>query len=352
MSMVGADPQALRELAAQLRSGSQRLAAIVGELGGSLATHAWQGPDAHEFTQRWQTALRPSLMRVSEGLAAAASGLAAQAAQQDEASASSGGGGQGGGSAAGSHRVQDGKDVGGGGLKKLDGPVGRSDRELAGDNIRQGAIGDCWLVSSVGGVGSADPQFLRAHVKLNDDGSYTVTLYEKKGGFWPWDPARLEPVTVQVPGEVFADGVKGPDGQPSMASVYERAAAIHRGGTAADIDGGYVGEGLEMVTGRPATTVNDPSLQSIKDGLAEGRIYEVASERDHTWWPLDDEVDSPHVVPNHAYMVDAVETRDGELRIHVRNPWGPGFGDKYGDLWLTEQEFHDNFGDVASVGKG
>ncbi len=42
------------------------------------------------------------------------------------------------------------------------------------------------------------------------------------------------------------------------------------------------------------------------------------------------------------------------LQIHLRNPWGPDGGCPdgercYGDLWLTEAEYHINFDDTTSV---
>ena len=57
------------------------------------------------------------------------------------------------------------------------------------------------------------------------------------------------------------------------------------------------------------------------------------------------------IVPNHAYVVTEVKEVDGELKIHVVNPWGPGgSGDKVGDVWLTEQEYRENFDSVYTGG--
>lgn len=65
------------------------------------------------------------------------------------------------------------------------------------------------------------------------------------------------------------------------------------------------------------------------------------------------------MVPNHAYVIDEVRTgSNGELQVHVVNPWGPDGGTTSagdhadGDMWLTEDQLHDSFDDVYSVAGG
>jgi hypothetical protein len=81
----------------------------------------------------------------------------------------------------------------------------------------------------------------------------------------------------------------------------------------------------------------------------------VGTEDDDAFWFWEDEVDDSRIVPNHAYVVTEVKEVDGELKIHVVNPWGPGGGmldgeQKVGDLWLTEQEYKENFDSVYTGG--
>ena len=84
----------------------------------------------------------------------------------------------------------------------------------------------------------------------------------------------------------------------------------------------------------------------------------VGTETAPTWWPFDDQIDDNRSGPNHAYIVDDVREIDGELKIHVLNPWGPDGGNydgehRVGDIWLTEKEYKENFDSVYSVpGKG
>ncbi len=226
----------------------------------------------------------------------------------------------------------------------LTGPVPLDDASLLNDMFSQGQIGDCWFLAGAGSVANADPDWIRDHIRQNSDGSYTVTLYEDG-----------EPVDVRVEASVIRDGVRGADGLPSWISLYEKAAAQHLGGEYDDVAGGYSSDALEMVTGREVETDNDQSLEDIQRGLDEGRIFAVSTETDGSLNPFDDEVDDDRVVPNHAYMIDEVRRNDdGELEVHVVNPWGPDGGSldgehKDGDMWLTEDQLHGSFDDVYSV---
>jgi hypothetical protein len=225
------------------------------------------------------------------------------------------------------------------------GPVPLDDAALQNDVFSQGQLGDCWFLAGAGSVADADPDWVREHIRQNADGSYTVTMYDDG-----------EAVDVRVEASVIDHGARGTDGQPSWISIYEKAAAQQFGGDYGDIEGDSAGRGLEMMTGRDADKHGDPDLEDIRDGLADGRIYTVSTETGPgSLNPFDDEVDDDRVVPNHAYMIDDVRTNaDGELEVHVVNPWGPdggSFDDTHrdGDMWLTEDQLHGSFDDVYSV---
>lgn len=225
------------------------------------------------------------------------------------------------------------------------GPVPLDDEALQNDKFAQGALGDCWFLSGAGAVADADPEWIREHVHQNPDGSYTVTLYEDG-----------EPVEVTVEASVIEDGARGTDGRPSWISIYEKAAAQHMGGEYGDVEGGWSKDALEMVTGRKAETHDDQDLDDIRRGLDDGRIYPGSTENDDSRNPFDDEVDDDRVVPNHAYMIDEVRDvdGDGDLEVHVVNPWGPDGGSldgkhRDGDMWLSQGDFHGSFDDVYSV---
>ena len=228
----------------------------------------------------------------------------------------------------------------------LDGPVDLSDDAFDLSQIEQGQIGDCWFLASAAAVGANDPDFIRDHIQHNPDGSYTVTLYEDG-----------EPVDVRVDASTIDEGVTGPDGEPTWLSIYEKAAASHMGGDYDDIDSDQISRGLEMITGRDTDSDGDRGLDDIRDDLDDGRTLVVSTESDSEsgWNPFDTAVDDDNVVPNHAYVIESVEERDGETIVRLVNPWGADGGTgsdghfKDGVLELTEDEFHENFDTTTSI---
>lgn len=236
-----------------------------------------------------------------------------------------------------------------GGHDPLTGPVDLDDSAFDLTEIMQGQIGDCWFLASAGAVGAVDPDWIRDHIRHNPDGSYTVTLYDEDGN----------EQEVRVDASVIEDGVRDGDGDPSWLSIYEKAAASYAGGSYDDIDADSIARGLGMVTGRDVESDGDMSIDDIRDGIDDGRVHVVSTEddSDSPWNPFDTAIDDDNVVPNHAYIIDRVEDRDGdgELEIHVVNPWGPDGGEldgkhRSGDLWMTEEEFHESFDTTYSVG--
>ena len=228
----------------------------------------------------------------------------------------------------------------------LDGPVDLSDDAFDLSQVVQGRIGDCWFLASAAAVAANDPDFIRDHIQYNPDGSYTVTLYEDG-----------EPVDVRVEASTITDGVTGPDDEPTWLSIYEKAAASHLGGDYHDIDSDQISRGLEMITGRDTDSDGDRGLDDIRDDLDDGRTLVVSTESDSDsrWNPFDTAVDDDNVVPNHAYVIESVEERDGETIVRLVNPWGAEGGTggdgnfKDGVLELTEDEFHENFDTTTSI---
>jgi hypothetical protein len=238
-----------------------------------------------------------------------------------------------------------------GGHDWLTGPVSLDDSAFDLSSVMQGQIGDCWFISSAGAVGATDPDWIRDHIRYNADGSYTVTLYDEDG----------HEVGVRVDASLIEKGVRNSgDGSPSWLSVYEKAAASYAGGSYGDIDSDSIARGLSMVTGRHVDSDGDMSIDDIRAGIDDGRIHVVSTEDDSDSWinPFDTSIDDDNVVPNHAYIIDRVEDHDGDgdLEVHVVNPWGPDGGDfdghhRSGDLWLTEDEFHESFDTTYSIGR-
>jgi hypothetical protein len=353
----GADISQLRALAKAMAQHSDKVGALSTELGQLLSRAPWEGRDAAAFRAAWHSEHRPTLQRVAAGLRDQAQELTRNADQQDRASAGAAG-------SAGSGKPDSNPPGDPGPLDPdrpdVDVPGDVREDPDAGDprDIQQGQIGDCWLLAGIGSVaqmlereGKLD-EFLADHLRPAGDPAtdWVVTLYEDG-----------EPVEVTVEAKSTDGGVRGADGEPNWLSIYERAAAEHRGGSYDDIDGGFSHEAMELMTGRSADKDGELDLAEIEDKLAGGQAVSVGTEDtkddDFDWVWESDEVNRTDVVPNHAYVVVEVKTNDdGEKVVVLANPWGPsgGFmsGDddrKAGTLELTEDEYKENFDSVYSV---
>ncbi len=356
-TFFGADVAELRAFAKLADSSGQQLDHTVSTLTALIGHTGWHGPDGSAFTALWNGTLRASLQKASAGLREVATTVRSNADQQETASTDVGGPGGSGPSGPGGgdrgHGVGDKPDNpdvpdGMGEYDDLDDPIPLDDDALDPTNMAQGQLGDCWFLAAAGAVAAADPEWIRDHMWQNPDGTWTVKMY--KDG---------EPVYIQVEPTVPENSVKDADGDDNWLSVYEKAAAEYFGGNYEDIDGGWPDDAFEAITGHESRDLGESNLDDIRDSLADGPVS-VTTEGTGTflWWGS--EVDDPGIVPNHAYIVDTVEphvnpeTGDEELMIHVLNPWGPNGGtldgeQKYGDVWLTEEQYQDNF-DHAFVG--
>jgi hypothetical protein len=353
----GADIQQLRALAKTMARHSDKMNSLSKELGQLIASAPWDGRDATQFRQAWESEHRPLLQRTASTLQAQSKELERNADQQDKSSAASSG--------TGDSSKGDSNPPGDPGPLDPD----RPDVDVPGDvrkdpdagdpaDINQGQIGDCWLLAGIGSVAQTLEQqgkldeFLEQHMRPVGDPPthWVVTLYEDG-----------EPVEVTVEAKSTEGGVRGADGQPNWLSIYERAAAEHLGGSYDDIDGGFSNDAMELMTGRSADKDGELGLDTIEDKLASGQAVSVGTEDvkddDFDWFWESEEVNRDDVVPNHAYVVVDVKTNDdGEKVIVLANPWGPSGGymsgddhKKAGTLELTEDEYKENFDSVYSV---
>ncbi|MBD5784999.1 hypothetical protein IF650_02280 [Cellulosimicrobium terreum] len=354
--MYGADVAELRRLGGAVADAATRLQEARHAVDGALSSVPWSGPDGDGFRTEWSDRQAVLLARCVDLLTDVATTVRTNADQQEGTSTDgvaggrgpggpgSGGGPGGGGGDRGGEDLPGNPDLGDYGTW-VDVPpnIPLDDNAIDPNEINQQTLGDCWLLAALGAVASDDPQWIRDHMQLNPDGTWTVTMY--KDG---------EPVEITVEPEVASQGAMDPNGDPSWVSIYEKAAAEYWGGEYEDLDGGYSSDAFEAITGAEASSSGDASLEDLQDRLQDGPVA-LGTEGEGGWWPFGDEVDDSRIVPDHAYVVDRVEERDGELMVHVVNPWGPGDhpqddgSNKIGDMWLTQQEYDENFDTVYSV---
>lgn len=339
----GADPVQLRALAVSLHGGGVRLNELAKRLRQDLETTAWKGRDGEAFRAAWTDGHQLALARCSQMLLEGARVVERNAKEQEQASTGDSGtvrGVPGVQAAAGKDR--EGDPTGGTPHENFRTPIPMSDADLRADMIEQGGIGDCWLLAGLGSVAQSDPGFIREHLVLNEDGTYTVTFY--KDG---------DPVQITVEASSIQNPATDPNENPNFATIYEKAAAEFFGGDYSDIDGDDPQRALEAITGNAAQTERELSFAEIQDRLDAGPVV-ATTESGGDWNPFtthDGDVDNEQIVANHAYVV--TEIVDG--RVHLINPWGPDGGlasdghGKVGDIWLTEEEYRENFSHISSV---
>ncbi|MEU4385897.1 C2 family cysteine protease [Promicromonospora sp. NPDC023805] len=348
-NMYGADIEALRQLGQVFDEAAAQLSAARRLVESGVDAADWWGPSGEMFRGEWSGQHAPGLTAVETDLARVGDVLRRNADDQERTSQNLDGGGAVGGpglpgSSSGGGGDYSGEDrpgnpeLGDHGTYKPATNIPMDDNAIDPDQLNQQGLGDCWLLAAMGSIAQNDPEFFREHMVKNPDGTWTVTMY--KDG---------EPVEITVEPEVASGGVMDPKGNPSWASIYEKAAAEYWGGEYEDLDGGYSDKAFEAITGKESNSSGEGSLEDVREALKNGPVAGgTEDDGSFLWW--DGEMDDNRVVPNHAYVVDEVrENANGELEVHVINPWGPGDhnqsdgSNKVGDMWLTQQQWEENF---------
>lgn len=68
MSMLGANPEQMRQLASTFRTEAGHVAELRTRMGASLGTTAWTGPAADRFREEWEGAFATALLRLEQAL--------------------------------------------------------------------------------------------------------------------------------------------------------------------------------------------------------------------------------------------------------------------------------------------
>ncbi len=200
------------------------------------------------------------------------------------------------------------------------------DKDLTMAAVGQGQLGDCWLMAALGVVAENDPQFIRDHIRQNDDGTWTVTIYDNG-----------KPVDVNVGMTVSKNAAHNSEGKVSFVSLYERAVAEHFGSYEKTAEGHHSGDAFALITGTTVEPTRVSDLASLQRQLESGPVT-VGTYHDANQM-------LKGVSQNHAYMVDQVElhynpsTGRDEPMVHLINPWAATDEGDRGEAWLTEEEY-------------
>ena len=88
MAQLGADVEALDQLARRFEEEAQKIEQTVSIISGQLNNTWWQGTDAERFRSDWETTHTSTLRQVAEQMKAAGAASTAQANQQRQTSSS------------------------------------------------------------------------------------------------------------------------------------------------------------------------------------------------------------------------------------------------------------------------
>lgn len=240
-------------------------------------------------------------------------------------------------------------------------------------DVRQGAIGDCFLAAALASVASTQPDAITKAIKDNGDGTYTITFYEVD-----WS-GKAKPHQVSVDGDLpyngaapaYAKSTEEIDGKTNLElwpSILEKAWAQFKGSYNEIGHGGNAGDVMEALTGKRSRSdqtagkgENDPLWTKMKKAADEKKAMTAGTG---------DKDDAKYKDPKagvygwHAYTVMGVEERkegDKATRfVKLRNPWSvrrrasdaAAVGDtkNAGEFELTWAEFRRLYDDVQING--
>ena len=264
-----------------------------------------------------------------------------------------------------------------------------TDGKLVPDDIRQGELGDCFMLSALSTLTQRQELFWRMLISTDVSPAGVYGFRFQRNGEW---------VTILIDDKVpFAMSSSTPGGPRSLKPVFansenptemwpvlaEKAYAKLYGSYQA-IEGGYVDSALVDMTGGVAErwdwAENEVTKEQIRDGSLWVKLLKYAQAgyllgAGSTMGDDDSEANASDlgIVQSHAYSVLRVEQVDGLQLLMLRNPWGrkgwrgawgnkspmwdePGgrrlkqkldYEDKDdGKFWMTWQDFTVNFSEM------
>ena len=246
-------------------------------------------------------------------------------------------------------------------------------------DVRQGDLGDCFLLANLASLAHRHPQKIRQMVRDNKDGTYSVRFYKRGGGdnFVPeWITVDsklprvfdLNPLNLGWKKEVYAQA-RDTDldrKEEIWVALVEKAFAIfddrygisdgpneYREGYDG-LDGGRPDTALEALIGHRAKTVrifhfDDSELWRLLQHADKGACITAGSKG-----TSDGEFIANGIPGNHLYSVLGTEKDDGKHYVVLRNPWGHTEPNKLkgdGVFKIELSEFRESFQHVSYAAK-
>ena len=233
-------------------------------------------------------------------------------------------------------------------LRRFVAPLWTGSGPQIGDII-QGAIGDCFLASSVAATAHLDGGRLRSMVEAKGNGTYSISLYKKDA------QGHFKPILIQVDDELYAKSARplyGSSGAQTklLWPLIEKAYAQLKG-TYGALDGGSPKEALEAIWGRAGVSETvgplDAHWAAIKASLDAHLPVVVGSSLDPTLQKR------TGIVDTHAHTVLRAFEAGGVKDLTLREPYGRyepvGNGSKDGIFTLAMPTFGEHFDAIFRI---
>ena len=211
------------------------------------------------------------------------------------------------------------------------------DHEVDPHDVKQGALGDCYLIAGMAAVARADPEAIKRCIKDNEDGTFDVTLFLRRSRYSMPQPvtrtvdARL---AVKASGKPLYAGTGDSEGGDVelWAAIIEKTVAQEKESydliSGGNINGdGFVFAGVsELLTGKGETYLRTDSMDGddclLHMAIAlEEKTSIVASSRNlKDDEELTREANKHNVYWNHAYAPESVDL--DARTVTLQNPWG------------------------------
>jgi type VI secretion system secreted protein VgrG len=227
------------------------------------------------------------------------------------------------------------------------------------DDVKQGAIGDCYLAAAMGALAYAAPGEIEKRMKDNGDGTVSVRLGQGQ-------EVKVDKELPTLTGQPLY--AKSTDPKEMWPALLEKAYAYEFGGGEGyqGIVGGWPGNAVRNITGWPKQTsylggtsaTNPKEREALLATLSQAdKKPTAASSRNPT---KNDETGKPRytasgrIIGDHSYTVlGTSKSADGKDMVVLRNPWArKGDGNPYpegkrpGEFEMPLEDFAEDFYNV------
>ena len=215
------------------------------------------------------------------------------------------------------------------------------------EDVRQGAIGNCYFPAALAAVASMRPDIIEKMIKDNGDGTYTVKFNANAS----YGSGR--PVEIKVDGDLYArsyggpvyggslGGSTAPDKMELWFPLIEKAYAQWKGSYDTIGNGGVAGQVMSEVMGKGYRYENlSPSNKDRMFDLIQKAAANKQPMAAGTYGTEDaSRYTNTGVYAHHAYTVLGAVEENGVKYVQLRNPWGqsePGYDGKNDGIFKLE----------------